>query len=377
MKVRDMMIKNVIYVRPDDAISTALSKIRKYNINQLPVVDGNKYVGMLMLKNIVTKNIDPKKTKCGNYAVSTPVLKSGNDIETAINLLLNSGFRALPVIDNTLIGILSETDVIGVADKVSKTVLAVALANVASECEFVTKKDKAGKVRNLMISKNISRVPVVDNNKIIGVVSHLDLAKLLEGKETMQARGGKLQEGGAKEKLNIEETLVETIMSQPVVLAGNETVRDAIATLKEHEAAIVSNGGVKRITPKDIVELIVSRPVEAIHVQVIGIDDEGPMFRAKIDQTVSEFMGKMEKMIENVQYLFVHVEKHHKGGKKQKYSIRARLGTPMGLFVAKSWGWTPITVVQEVMNNLEREVIHKYGKHRTDIKKKRILTKRR
>lgn len=377
MKVRDVMVRNVIHVSPNDTISVALSKIRKHNISQLPVIDGDKYVGMLTLKNIVTKNIDPAKTKCSDYIVNTPNLKSGDDLEGAITLLLNSGLRALPVIDDKIVGIISETDIIGVVDKLSKNILSKQIGNIATECEFVAKKDKAGTARNLMLSKNISRVPVIEGNKIIGVVTQLDLARLLEGKGTLEVRGGKLQELGVKEKLNIGETPVESIMSPPVILSGNSSVKDTIISLRNNDAILVSNGTVKIVTPKDIIELMVGGPAREIHVQIIGVEDESPLFKAKIDQAVAEFMRKMEKMVEDIQYLFVHVEKHHKGGGRQKYSIRARFGTPIGLFVAKSWGWNPINVSQEVMNNLEREVIHKYGKHKTNIKKKRLLSKRR
>ncbi|MEK6888109.1 MAG: CBS domain-containing protein [Candidatus Aenigmatarchaeota archaeon] len=378
MKVKDIMMKNVVVATSSESVSSAFSKIRKHNINQLPVVDNNNYRGMFTLKNAVTKNIDTKTAKCGNLIINTPSLGSEDTLENAAHALLNSGMRALPVIENNaVVGIISESDIISSIERVSRDLLDMEIGKIATECECVSKKDKIGKVRNLMIYKNVSRVPVVEQNKIVGVVRSMDLIKLLEGKETMESRGGKPHAKVAKEKINIEDTLVESIMHSPVVVSSSTQLKSVLASLKEYEEAIVSNGSVKIITPKDILELIVSRPATETHVQIIGLDDENPQFKLKTQQAVDDFMKKMEKMVERIQYLFVHVEKSHKGGARQEYFIRARFGTPMGMFVAKADGWNPATVAQELMNNLEKEVIKEYGKRRTDTKKRRILSKRR
>ncbi|MFA4819984.1 MAG: CBS domain-containing protein [Candidatus Aenigmatarchaeota archaeon] len=378
MKVRDIMVKNVVLANSSETVSSAFSKIKKHNINQLPVVDNNNYRGMFTLKNAVTKNMDIKTAKCGNLIISTPSLASEDTLENAAHALLNSGMRALPVIENNnVVGIVSESDIISSIERISSDLLDMEIGKIATECDYVAKKDKIGRVRNLMIYKNVSRVPVVEQNKIIGVVRSIDLIKLLEGKESMQFRGGKPHGKAAKEKINIEDTLVESIMHSPVVVSSTTQLKSVLASMKEYEEAIVSNGSVKIITPKDILELIVSRPATETHVQIIGLDDENPQFKLKTQQAVDDFMKKMDKMVERIQYLFVHVEKSHKGGARQEYSIRARFGTPMGMFVAKAEGWNPATVAQELMNNLEKEVIKKCGKRRTDIKKRRLLSKGR
>ena len=378
MKVKDIMMKNVVVANSSESVSSAFSKIKKHNINQLPVVDNNRYRGMFTLKNAVTKNMDPTTAKCGNLIISTPNLGCADSLENAAHSLLNSGMRALPVIENNnIVGIVSESDIISSIERISRNLLDMEIGKISTECECVTKKDKVGKVRNIMIYKNVSRVPVIEGNKIVGVVRSMDLIKLLEGKESMQSRGGKPHEKVAKEKISIEDTLVESIMHSPVVVSSSTQLKSVLASMKEYEEAIVSNGSVKIITPKDILELIVSSPAKETHVQIIGLDNENPQFKLKTQQAVDDFMKKMDKMIERIQYLFVHVEKSHKGGTRQEYSIRTRFGTPMGMFVAKASGWNPATVAQEVMNNLEKEVIKKYGKRRTDIKKRRLLNKRR
>ncbi len=372
MKVKDIMVRNVVTVGPEEKVSVAFNKIKKYDINQLPVLYEKKYAGMVALKDVVVKNIDPTKTNVSNVAVSTPSLRSTDTVGDAARALLNSGFRALPVIDNQMVGILSETDIMKALDKVSRNVLALSVGDVATGCDYVRPEDNVGKVKNIMFYNNVSRVPVVDEGNIVGVIGLVDLIKLLEGRGTLS----KGKQSGAIEKMNVEESRVSSFMHKPVVLYGNATVKDAIRSLANSEEAIVLDGEVKIVTPKDILEFILGRKEKKVHVQIVGMKDEGPLFTAKMDKAVEDFIQKMGKMID-IQYLFLHVEKYHKTGSKQKYSIRARFGTPMGLFVAKAWGWDPVSVAQETMDNLESTVLRKHGRKRDERKRRNVLSKRR
>jgi len=112
--------------------------------------------------------MDPTTAKCGNLIINTPSLASEDTLENAAHAILNSGMRALPVIENNLVvGIVSESDIISSIERISRNLLDMEIGKISTECECVTKKDKVGKVRNIMIYKNVSRVPVIEGNKIL------------------------------------------------------------------------------------------------------------------------------------------------------------------------------------------------------------------
>ena len=60
-----------------------------------------------------------------------------------------------------------------------------------------------------------------------------------------------------------------------------------------------------------------------------------------------------------------------------KYSVRARIITPQGLFVSHAWGWDPVSVSQQTLNKLEREIKKKYERAREQPKRREIRKKRR
>ena len=66
MKVKDIMTRNVAYVKPDATVFDAASLMQQYNVGSVPVCDQNGVVGIVTDRDIVVRNIskgsDPKST---------------------------------------------------------------------------------------------------------------------------------------------------------------------------------------------------------------------------------------------------------------------------------------------------------------------------
>ena len=83
------------------------------SVNQMPIVDeSGKYVGMIFAKQLINSTAQPI-SKLKSYITNTPTLRPETDIEKAAELVIGSGNRALPVVENgRLLGIVSETDLV-------------------------------------------------------------------------------------------------------------------------------------------------------------------------------------------------------------------------------------------------------------------------
>lgn len=111
-----------------------------------------------------------------NFVRITSILNPTDSIKRCTQLIVTTGKRALPVIeDSKLIGIVSETDTILKTDFGN-----ILIANVMVNA--ITIKDDAMLDNALakMIRYNISRLPVINSNGIlIGVINPLDRAKII------------------------------------------------------------------------------------------------------------------------------------------------------------------------------------------------------
>lgn len=367
MKVKDIMTTNVIYVTPDETVSSALAKMKKSNLHQLPVIDKD-LEGVLLLKKIVTKDINAANTKVSALTSQATPANPEDDIRRAAELIILSGQRALPVVErNKLIGIISETDImraIGPMDVNYKT------QDVMSPCEYVSKDDDIGKVKKMMSYNNVSRVPVVEDGRIVGVVGTLDLVDLILRKEPMRG-GGKQQ--GTKEIISIDKTPVDSVMKQPKIVEKTTRVKKLAELLFSNgEVFVEDNGRIYVITPKDLVELVAKGSQAGAYVQITNLKDEDPLVVAKMQEKAAEFIKKIGHLAQ-IQSFVIHIDRHEKGG-KPRYDIRVRVLTPF-LFVSKSSGWNLVSITQEAIDNLEREVMKKHDRtaHHEKAKKSKEL----
>jgi acetoin utilization protein AcuB len=126
MFVRDYMTRNPITVSPETTFPQAIKAIREHKIRHLPVVQNNKLVG-LIVENDLLSNQPSKATTLSVFEIyalldsllvsqmmSKPVITAEGDcpIEEAARIMVENEISCLPVMDsNDLVGIITETDI--------------------------------------------------------------------------------------------------------------------------------------------------------------------------------------------------------------------------------------------------------------------------
>lgn len=126
MFVRDYMTRNPITVTPETTFPQAIKAIRNNKIRHLPVVEGNKLVG-LIVENDLLSNQPSQATTLSVFEIyalldsllvskmmSRPVITVEGDcpIEEAARIMVENKISCLPVVDGiNLVGIITETDI--------------------------------------------------------------------------------------------------------------------------------------------------------------------------------------------------------------------------------------------------------------------------
>jgi len=117
LHVKDVMVTSIITIEAEDTVKRAAELMEKHDIGCLIVVSYDNPVGIIterdMLKKVVLQRKDPAKTKVGNI-MSAPLVTSypQADIRDAVRLMNERRIKKLPVLDDgKLIGLVSLTDV--------------------------------------------------------------------------------------------------------------------------------------------------------------------------------------------------------------------------------------------------------------------------
>ena len=117
MKVVELMNKNVITCHPSEKLNIVLNKLELFKIAGMPVVDKGRLVGIISQSDIL------KGLKTGDISV-----QSVEDVMTA-NVI------TVPPTESAIV------------------------------------------VAKLMVEKHINRIPIVDNDKVVGIVTRGDIIK--------------------------------------------------------------------------------------------------------------------------------------------------------------------------------------------------------
>ena len=130
MQLSQLMSTKLINVRPDDSLEYAVKQLRRRGVRHLLVMDGSKLVGILSDRDI-KKAMAPAKAKQrlqavgGLYFLVEPIqveeimtrdpvfARPGTSAQEAALLMLRQRFGALPIVDRQkVVGIITETDLL-------------------------------------------------------------------------------------------------------------------------------------------------------------------------------------------------------------------------------------------------------------------------
>lgn len=103
---------------------------------------------------------------------------SANDsISEAVNIMKQLDIGAVPVLDNSLlVGIITDRDIVLRGIAAGKSMEESVSTVMTKDITTVTPDMDVHKVADLMASKQIRRLPIVENGRLVGIVSIGDMA---------------------------------------------------------------------------------------------------------------------------------------------------------------------------------------------------------
>jgi CBS domain-containing protein len=117
-KLRQIMVKDVVTVKPNAPVKSAVELMNANEISCLVVVDYEKPIGIVteqdMLRRVMHESREPGKT-CVSEIMSKPLIVATPDMyaREAVKLMLERNIRRLPVVENgRLVGLVTLTDII-------------------------------------------------------------------------------------------------------------------------------------------------------------------------------------------------------------------------------------------------------------------------
>ena len=115
LHVKDVMTRPVVSVAPSDDIAHLSALLREHNITGVPVVSGERLVGIISVKDLITalERGDPKAPVSAYMTATLLTVGEGDALVRALEVFTKTGVGRLPVLDDggRLVGMLTKGDV--------------------------------------------------------------------------------------------------------------------------------------------------------------------------------------------------------------------------------------------------------------------------
>jgi len=116
--VRDIMAKNIKTVKPDDSVHAAVLKMNKFGIGSVIVISSGRPVGIITETNIMRRVVEPRMDPATVWAkdiMTSPLVTIDQTaaVEEAAKIMVDKSISRLPVTNgDKLVGLISSTDIV-------------------------------------------------------------------------------------------------------------------------------------------------------------------------------------------------------------------------------------------------------------------------
>ena len=261
MQIKNLMSEDLITVDKDQNLSDALKLLRKNNVSRLPVTNNKELVGIISERDIANKLGSSKyeSMPASRLHISSVMVKDvftvpqSMQLEEVAKLMLDNGIGSVPVMDDDkMVGIVSKADFVTLATGIAFDKITVKEI-MSKDLVSASPTDRLIHARRLMLESNVGRLPVLDDDKLVGMITSKDLMRaFIDFRKKVPEKYQKSQ---------IKEVLVEDIMSHnPTYVSKDMSITEVSEIIMEtgYNGLPVVEGDdvIGIITQTDILRLI-------------------------------------------------------------------------------------------------------------------------
>lgn len=370
--VKDVMSSSAVTATKGETLSEVISRMKKDHLREIPVLEGNKPVGLVSYSSFLLRRSLPLSTKVEQVMHPAPKLEEDMPITKAVEEMMASGVRGAPVVRNEkMVGFVSRTDIIKVLPNVEQLKNKKVSEFMTKNPQFVTEKEGVRRAQMLMKGLMEKSLPVVDSSgRLVGAVSMHEVMDIIWSPKSSKPYNELV--GSDKEPPDIA---VGSIMSQPAISVSPSDSIGKVASLMLEKglATIFVHEGerlVGVVSQADLMEQVISlKKREGVYVQITGLVEEDPDVYNVLYDEIEKAMNRIDK-IQFPRVFTVHIQTYHSEGMRSKYSIHGRLTTDRSMYYASQTDWNLYKTMDALLNQLEKTVKREHEKT-LDLRKKK------
>ena len=369
-EIDELFHRDVSVFDPDEKASKVLGELRETGRYEATVSSGGKF-GIITIRDMLDVT-QPTQTRINGHWSVIGFASPTDPVIKITEVLIRNNVRALPVVeDGDVVGIVSQVDLNKALCDVSELEGIKAKELMRSPVISLDVSERVAFARRLMLERGFSHVPIVEYNRLVGMVTaesivHTFITPL--GKTTIGDRAGQKGtrfSGLVNRIMDFHPLAIETEASALEAARGLRDQQKSACLLTDERKTIL---GI--ITPRELIGLMLRlRTKDELPVYIIGVSDEDFFERAVAEEKVRRVVMRSMKIHPHIQEVSIRIKRSQAGGTRTRYEATARVLSPEEQSLAKTEGWDLIAVFDELCDKLEKAL--KTSKHKPERRPRR------
>ena len=349
-----------IIVSTNETLSKIISNLVETNSYDIFIELSGKTAALTIRDIIGIKDI--KTTRPSLVGKIIPELTTDSVIGEASRIMSHYRIRTLPVIHNGKIdGQVSAKRIVQLISKhlVKNKPRVHASSLMTSDPIVIDSHKSVSSARSIMRRRRIDHLPVVDNGRLVGIITSSDIMKIMLPSERIGKKSVGIDK--AEDRFSIE---VSGLANTDVITASvDESLQEVCEKMLNAGSTYciikVWDEIQGIITYGDIVALLGEKMEEDIPMFIVGLPDEP--FDAELAKSkfanITRFLRKIHPDIEQAR---CHIKLRSVQGARKRYEIDVHIISPHGNISYTNIGWDLAKLFDEMTGSLKKKVSHKH-----------------
>ena len=346
-------MREAVTIDENEKIIDAFYKMKENNVKELVVVNKQgEYKGLIRERDIILeKNLNAKVKNIVKIFAKT----EKEDISEIAKIMYQNDLYTLPYVKNKeVLGIFYIDEILEYIQKNVDLKNIPAYTIMTKKVIVASPQIKISKVIRIFAENNISHLPLVENSKLVAIVSRRDIIeKIFKPKERVTI--GEL----IGEKYSLLENPAISIASKPVItFYKKEKIGTLIERMKENNISCLVEKNLEGIiTKKDFLKVLIEERLEGIKINVSGLAFLDSLEKNLLNKYAKSFCNEIKKI--GGKELEINVKKLSE--KRNYFVIRATCLIKDSYIHASAEGFNFIDVLQTLFDKLKRLAIEEKG----------------
>ncbi|MEF8938151.1 CBS domain-containing protein [Halobacteriaceae archaeon SHR40] len=361
MDIADIATTDYAEIDADERLGKVRSVFEHDRPKGIVVTEDGEYTGIINEKQLLQSHIQDD-TKVRGMVRSAPKVDRTDGVREVARMLVESGAKIAPVYEGeNLWGAITEEAIL---EAVLENLDTLSVGDIYTEdVVTVTDDTPVGRCINLLREHGVSRLPILDDGDLTGMVTTHDIADFAVRDMERQQKGDR--SGDIDRVLDIP---AYDIMSSPVATTTTEeSVKTAVERMLDNDYAglVVTPtdndskvAGI--ITKTDVLRALTYTEEDHMDVQITNIKLLDTLSREEIRERIQSTADKYQKM--QVQHAHVRFHKHKETLRGTPLiQCQIRLRTNKGQVAGSGEGYGADNSFGVALDKLERRVLELKG----------------